>query len=386
MKIKKIRAIKLHIPTPVPKTKPRRPAWMQDTEVANPMSRYPKYKLLRTLWMPKWEQAACVVTAEDGTWGLGITSYSKPVIAIINDHFAPKLKGENCMATEKLWDMMYRLASPYSGSGLASYAISAVDLALWDLKGKLLKMPVYELLGGPARDEIFCYATGNDTDWHMELGFKATKLACPYGIADGLDALDKNEELVSKTRELIGSHVELMLDCWMAFDVEFAVRLAERLKPYQLKWLEDCLIPEDLDSFIEMRKRLPWQTLAAGEHWYTPLPFSFAVNHRVVDILQPDINWVGGVTACVKICHLAEAAGIAVVPHAGVNTPYGQHVCYAMPNIPLGECFVGSPPGVPLEEVVKVPGMSVPKKGYLTPSDAPGFGIEVNEEWRKLLG
>lgn len=141
MKIKKIRAIKLHIPTPAPKTKPRRPAWLQDTEVANPMSRYPKYKLLRTLWMPKWEQAACVVTAEDGTWGLGITSYSKPVIAIINDHFAPKLKGENCMATEKLWDMMYRLASPYSGSGLASYAISAVDLALWDLKGKLLKMP-----------------------------------------------------------------------------------------------------------------------------------------------------------------------------------------------------------------------------------------------------
>ena len=381
MMINHIRVAKLHIPTSAAKTKPRRPAWVQDAEVANPMSRYPKYKPHRALWRPPWEQVACVVTAEDGTWGLGITGYSKPVTAIINDHFAPKLEGENCLATEKLWDMMFRLASPYSSSGLASYAISAVDLALWDLKGKLLKMPVYELLGGPARDKISCYATGNDTDWHMELGFKATKLACPYGTADGLDALDKNEELVAKTRELIGPHVELMLDCWMAFDVEFAVRLAERLRPYQLKWLEDCLIPEDLDGFVEMRKRLPWQTLATGEHWYTPLPFSFAASHRMVDILQPDINWVGGVTACVKICHLAEAAGIAVIPHAGMNTPYGQHVCYAMPNIPWGECFVGSPPGVPLEEAAKVTGMSVPKNGYLIPSDAPGFGIEIKKEW-----
>lgn len=150
------------------------------------------------------------------------------MVAIINEHFAPLLVGEDCMATEKLWDMMSRLASPYSASGLASYAISAVDLALWDLKGKLLNKPVYELLGGPARDRISCYATGNDTDWYMELGFEATKLACPYGPADGLSGVGRNEELVSRTRELVGPSVELMLDCWMAFDVESAVRLAER--------------------------------------------------------------------------------------------------------------------------------------------------------------
>jgi L-rhamnonate dehydratase len=83
------------------------------------------------------------------------------------------------LATERLWDMIMRMASPYGSAGLTSYAISAVDLALWDLKGKLLGVPVYELAGGPAREDIFCYATGNDTDWHMELGFKGTKLACP---------------------------------------------------------------------------------------------------------------------------------------------------------------------------------------------------------------
>ncbi len=379
MKIKEIRAVPVVFPpAPESKVKPRRPSWVEGTEVANPMSRYPKYKPHRSLWRAPWHAVACVVTAEDGTWGLGMTGYGTPVASIINDHFAPLLVGENCLATEKLWDMMFRMASPYSASGLASYAISAVDLALWDLKGKLLQKPVYELLGGPARDKIFCYATGNDTDWYMELGFKATKLACPYGPADGLAALEKNEELVARARETIGPSVELMLDCWMAFDLEFAVRIVERLRPYNLKWFEDCLIPEDFQGFVEMRKRVPWQTLATGEHWYTPLPFFFAASNHVVDILQPDIQWVGGVTATVKICHIAEAAGISVIPHGGMNDAYGQHVCYAMPAIPWGEFFVGSAPGVPLKDATRrTPGMAVPENGYLVPNDAPGFGIEL---------
>jgi len=378
MKIKDIKAVPISTPPPAYLTQARRPSWFETAEVANPMSRYPKYKAHRNQWRPPWGEVACIVTAEDGTWGLGMTTHGAPVASIINDHLAPMLLDEDCMATEKLWDMMFRLASPYSSAGLASYAISAVDLALWDLKGKMLQRPVYELLGGPARDEIFCYATGNDTDWHMELGFQATKLAFPYGPADGLQALDQNEELVARTRELIGPSVELMLDCWMAFDVEFAVRLAERLRPYKLKWLEDCLMPEDFQGFAELRKRLPWQTLATGEHWYTPLPFLQAATNRVVDYLQPDVRWVGGVTATVKICHIAEAAGIAVIPHGGMNDSYGQHVSYAMPNVPWGECFVGTPLGVPLAEGThSTPGMSVPKNGYLVPSDAPGFGLEM---------
>lgn len=108
------------------------------------------------------------------------------------------------------------------------------------------------------------------------------------------------------------------------------------------------------------------------------MPFLSAVSNRVVDYLQPDIQWVGGVTATVKICHIAEAAGIAVIPHGGMNDAYGQHTCFAMPNIPWGEFFLGSPPGVPLSEAYRrTPGMSLPDNGYLVPSDAPGFGIEL---------
>ena len=352
----------------------RRPPWTKDAEVANPMSRYPRYKRLRASWTGNFSSVGCLVTADDGSWGFGTTGYGEMSIALINNHIGPLLEGENAMATDKLWDMMMRITSPYSPSGLASYAISAVDLALWDLKGRVLKAPVYEIAGGPARDRQFCYATGNDTDWHMELGFKATKLACPYGTADGLEALDKNEELVSKTRELIGPKIELMLDCWMAFDVEFAVRLAERLRPYHLKWMEDCLIPEDHSSHRALRERLPWQTLTTGEHWYTPYTFFEAAKDRVVDIFQPDIHWVGGFTACQRIAAIADAAGLEVICHAGMNTPYGQHWTYASTNSRWGEYFVGGGPGTPLEVTHNYPGMVVPKDGWCVPSDAPGFG------------
>ena len=352
----------------------RRPPWTKGAEVANPMSRYPRYKALRSSWNANLASVGCLVTADDGSWGFGTTGYGMPVISLINDHLGPLLVDENPMATEKIYDMLMRMASPYSPSGLASYAISAIDLALWDLKGRMLSMPVYELAGGAARDRQFCYATGNDTDWHMELGFEATKLACPYGTADGLSAIDRNEDFVGKTREFIGDKVELMLDCWMAFDVEFAVRLAERLRPYRLKWMEDCLIPENLSAHRALRERLPWQTLSTGEHWYTPYTFFDAARDRVVDIFQPDIHWVGGFTACQRIAGIADAAGLEVILHAGMNTPYGQHFTYASTNTRWGEYFVGGGPGVPLARTTGFPGMAVPKDGYAVVSDAPGFG------------
>ena len=115
------------------------------------MARYPAYRTRRASSGASWNRVGCVITAEDGTFGVGVTINGGPVVKVINDHFARHLVGENCMATEKVFDMMFRMATPYGSTGLASYAISAVDLALWDLKGKLLNRPVYELLGGLRR-------------------------------------------------------------------------------------------------------------------------------------------------------------------------------------------------------------------------------------------
>ena len=355
----------------------------------SPMDRY-NYDKNSKSWTANWDRVACLVTAEDGTWGLGITLHSGPVCSIINDHFSQLLIGENPMATEKLWDMMRRASSPYGTAGITSYAISAVDNAIWDLKGKLIGKPVYELLGGPVKNDIFCYAsntllkykTSDYIDWFLELGFKAVKVFLRHGPDEGISGLNKNIEIVAKTREQIGPDIELAVDSWMSSNIEYAVRLSEGLKPFKIKWLEDYMLPEDMDSYSKIRQRIPGQILATGEHWDNIHPFSDAAGRGLVDILQPVVQWVGGITASVRICHIAEAHGLTVIGHGGMNYPYGQHLAYSMPVIPWGERSEGvSPPGVPLEEMVVLPGTSVIKNGKVRPSDAPGFGIEVTQQW-----
>ena len=379
MKIEKIRAVHVDVPSQVT-TEGRRDPWTVGAEVANPMSRFPHYKPHRSLWGPKkWGAVWVQVIAEDGTYGLGQTSFGRPVAAIVDDHFGPVLEGESVFAIEKCSDMMFRMSKPYGSSGLASCAMSAVDLALWDLVGKLQEKPVYELLGGPTKDRIFCYATGNDTDWQLELGFRAVKLACPYGPVDGAEGLDANEALIEKTRDLVGDDVEVMLDCYMAFDVDYTIRLAQRLRPYGLKWIEEFLIPEDIDGHRAVREAVDWVSLASGEHFYSPYPYMRVIRDGSLDILQPDINWVGGLTVARKIAHAAEAAGLAVMLHGGGGNAYGQHFTYATSNSPWLECFVGSPPGVPLREVAP-PWQSIPEEGWLIPRETPGFGIEVEEQ------
>jgi L-rhamnonate dehydratase len=352
------------------------------------MERYPDVP--RASWSTPWKRTACVVTADDGTWGLGITINGGPVERVIKDHFAPVLTGQSCLATEKLWDIMQRISASYGTAGLASYAISAVDLALWDLKGKLLGRPVYELLGGPQKEQIFCYASNTDLSygtensiaWFLELGFRAVKLFVREGSEAGIVGIRRTEELVARTREQIGGDVELAVDAWMSLNVEHVVRLAEVLQPYRLKWLEDVLMPDDLESYGRLRQRLPGAILATGEHWYGIHPFAAAASRGLIDILQPDLAWVGGITAGIRICHLAEAHGQTVITHAGVNYPWGQHLALAMPAITWGERSEGvAPPGVPLEELTLLPGTVPIRNGQVRPSDAPGFGLEITREW-----
>jgi len=124
------------------------------------------------------------------------------------------------------------------------------------------------------------------------------------------------------------------------------------------------------------------QSIATGEHWYTAYPFAKAAAQGTVDIFQPDVLWVGGLTGALRICHVAEAFGLSVITHGGMNFPYGQHLAYATPSIPWGERSEGvAAPGVPLEEMTFLPGTAVIKDGYLIPSDAPGFGIDVDIAW-----
>ena len=378
MKITRVEVKSLELPARDPHAGRRRPGWLEQGPIANPLSRYRSASSNMLSWVPEWPDFLVVVTAEDGTQGVGPGRYGRPVAAVIREYLGPRVIGEPALATERLYDMLVRLCAPFGATGLASYAISGVDLALWDLKGKVLGKPVYQLIGGPARDFVECYATCGDADWAKELGFTAVKVPCRFGPIHGRGGLQRNFDSVAAARECLGDVADLMLDCWMALDVDYGVRLAESLRPLGLAWIEEMLRPEDFDGYAQLRTRLPWQKLATGEHWYTPFPFQHAASRRLVDILQPDIAWVGGLTPLLKICAIADAAGLAVIPHGGATTPYGQHAVFALPAIPLGEWYIATAPGVPLENGSLLPGTAVPRNGRLRPSDAPGFGVEIN--------
>jgi L-rhamnonate dehydratase len=383
VKLKQIRAVSVAIPREPPRTKPWREGWNTRAPRALPINKYPEFS--RELGripgaqtqVDIWVQAI----AEDGTYGLGVCSFGEPVAAIVDYVFAPLLEGRDALATELHNDLMWRAAQPAGATGHASVAQSGIDLALWDLRGKLLDQPVYRLLGGPVRDRIKCYATSDDLDWSLALGFEAFKVSNPVHYDAGTEGLNQLEAKIAEARETVGDDAELAFNPVMGFNVDFTVRLAERLRAYDLRWLEEPLPPWDLEGQVELRRRIPFMPIATGEHHHGRHAFRQLVERRAVDVIQPDMKWCGGLTEALKAYTLAEAAGLQTIPHFGANTPWGQHFSIAMPEAPLAEFWLGSDPGVPLMEVAQFPGVPVPDGGFVTPSDAPGFGFEIREEW-----
>ncbi len=383
MKIERIRAVRVNVPVISPRARARRPNWNTRAPRALPINKYPEFSTTHRR-MPGADTSDLLwvqVVAEDGTWGLGQTSFGQITAPVVDRHFAPLLEGRDCMALEYLNDLMWRSTQRFGSGGLAAAAQSAVDLALWDLKGKLLDQPVYRLLGGPCRERALCYATSDDVDWSVELGFRHFKVSNPVHYDMGIDGLNLAEQHIAAARDVVGSDAELMYNPVMSFNVEFAVRIAERLRPYGLRWLEEPLVPTDLEGHVELRRRVDWIPLATGEDHRGRWAFRQLVENRAVDVLQPDIMWCGGLSEAVKIYAIGEAAGLITIPHTGAGTPWGQHFAVSMPESPMAEFWMGSDPGVPLEQVCPIPGMPVPEDGYVTASDAPGFGMEIAEEW-----
>ena len=353
--------------------------WHYQFDHMNPLCTDLRYRGQASRFQPPWGEVMCVVTTNSGVWGLGMGSLAGVTAPLINDYLAPMLSGEPIEDRERLWEMMtVACGSHFGASGVASYAISAVDLALWDAAGKLADKPVYELLGTTDPQPVRCYATGSDLEWFGELGFEAFKLACPWG-PDTTTAIDQLVDLVGNGRELVGSSADLMLDCWAVQSVEHAISIGEAVRAFDIEWIEDMIYPEDWDGYSQVRSALPDHRLAAGERWYTDLPFLRAIECGWVDVLQPDPLWVGGVTPCRRVANAAATAGYDLALHCGANDSYGQHLSAALSGNLWAEMYIGCSRGSPLMNSYRAtPGMNLPLKGMLQPSDAPGFGIELS--------
>jgi len=356
--------------------------WIDD-HISTPMGRYPEYRASRqSFGLNVLGSLIVEIEADDGTIGFAVTTGGEPAAWIVEKHLARFVEGAKLTDIERIWDQMYFSTLFYGRKGLVVNAISGVDLALWDLLGKWRQEPVYQLLGGPVRDELIFYATGARPDAAQKLGFIGGKLPLHHGPAEGEAGLKQNLELLADMRSKVGPDFWLMYDCWMSLDVNYATKLATRgWEESGLKWVEEALPPDDYWGYAELRRNVPrGQLITTGEHEATRWGFRLLLEMECADIIQPDVGWCGGITELIKISALADARGVMVVPHG--SSVYSYHFVVTRHNSPFAE-FLMMAPGAD----VVVPMFSpllldepVPVNGRMVVPDRPGFGVRLNPE------
>lgn len=313
---------------------------------------YPEFARRGTPSAPARRGIAAIyveIETDDGPTGLFGPIFEETA-ALIRIKLAPYLVGRDPLAGELLWDILYR-QDRHARKGHQMMAISAVDCALWDLRGKVMGHPVYRLLGGPTRDRIACYASmlGHSHDaglvreraqWAVAQGFTAQKWFFRYGPSDGLEGMERNVELVRTVRAAVGPHVEIMLDAWMGWDATYTIRLLERIAEYRPRWMEEPVPPDRIGDFAAIR-RASTVPIATGEHEYTRWGFLQLLQADAVDVLQADPDWCGGISELTKICTLASAWGRQVFPH-GHSIHAAVHTIAAQPPsvCPMAEYLI----------------------------------------------
>jgi D-galactarolactone cycloisomerase len=326
------------------------------------------------------------ITTNEGLigYGEGVTPLAPQAAAAVVDHvFSPVLLGKDPVDTELIWAQLYGIQASSRGynRGYEMIAISAVDIALWDLKGKILGCPTYKLLGGKMREKIPVYATGlmladiqevlEIAKGYYELGFRAMKLKV------GIDP-KRDLESIRALRETFGPELKIMVDANGAFDAITAIQIGRKYQDLGVYWFEEPIPPEDIDAMARLKESLDIY-VAAGECEYNKWGFREIFERRAIDICQPDVGRAGGITECQKIATLAHAFNVHYAPHAwgGVLAiAASEHLAISQPNFLIFEFDKMSNP---LRDELAVAGL-IFKEGHLYVPDKPGLGIELDEK------
>jgi L-alanine-DL-glutamate epimerase-like enolase superfamily enzyme len=329
------------------------------------------------------------IFTDDGLVGVGNAALAPQATKkVIDVYLKDLLIGQNPWDSEFLWQHMYRRTMAFGRKGIGMAAISALDIAIWDILGKSAKQPVYRLLGGRTKLRIPVYASrlysselpqlAAEAKRYKDEGYKAMKLRFGWGPTDGADGMHKNVDLVRTVRETVGDGIDVMADAYMGWTLDYAKRMLPLLEQFNLRWLEEPVIPDDIHGYAELKSyaRIP---IAGGEHEFTVYGFRELLEARAVDYIQFDTNRVGGITQARKIAALAEAHSIPVIPHAGQMHNY--HVVMASLNSPMAEYF----PMVDVEvgnELFWYIFSGEPKAddGFIDlDENVPGLGLTINE-------
>jgi L-rhamnonate dehydratase len=330
------------------------------------------------------------IFTDNGLVGVGNAALAPPIAKqVIDLYLKPLLIGADPWDIEMLWQHMYRRTIAFGRKGIGMAAISAVDIALWDILGKSAKQPVYRLLGGRTKPRIPVYASrlysielselAAEAKRYKNDGYRAMKLRFGWGPTDGAAGMQRNIDLVRTVRQTVGDGIDVMADAYMGWTLDYAKRMLPLLEPFNLRWLEEPVIPDDIHGYAELKSyaRIP---IAGGEHEFTVYGFRDLLAVRAVDYIQFDTNRVGGITQARKIAALAESHSVPVIPHAGQMHNY--HVVMASLNSPLAEYF----PIVDVEVGNELfwyifDGEPKAKDGFIDlDENVPGLGLTVNEK------
>ena len=339
------------------------------------------------------EWLICEVETDEGTIGIGNAALAPQLVKkTIDTYLAPLVVGEDPFDFSYIWEKMYRRTHAWGRRGLGMVAISAVDIALWDILGKLTNKPVFKLLGGRTKEKIPVYASKlysqpiknlqQEAENYKKQGFTMFKMRFGWGPKDGSEGMKKNIDLVEAVREVIGYDTDLMLECYMGWNLDYSKRMIPKLVKYNPRWLEEPVIADDVNGYKELNNMnaIP---ISGGEHEFNLFGFKQLLDLNALSYIQYDNNRVGGFTIAQKINALAEAYQVPVIPHAGQMHNY--HLTMSNFNCPIAEYFPVNDVEVGNELFYYIfKGDPSPKDGYINLDDnTPGLGLSLTEEYKK---
>ena len=342
---------------------------------------------------PRW--IFIKISTDEGIegWGEMISGTKTDTVVAGAYELGKRIIGRNPFEIERIWQELHR--SFFRGGPINGTIVSGIEMALWDIKGKALNVPVYELLGGAARDKIMVYSwIGGDRPQDVakeaidrrDRGFKAIKMNATEEL-HYIDSFEKVQSVVDRVksiRDAVGFDLNIGVDFHGRVHKAMAKVLAKELEPYKLMFLEEVVLPENEEAFKEVAKHVV-TPLATGERLYSRWDFKNIIKEGIIDIIQPDIALCGGILETRKIAAMAEAFDIAVAPHA----PYGPIALAATlqldvctPNVFIQEQSLGIHynKGFDLLDFVKNKEIFQYKDGFLDLPTKPGLGLEIDEE------
>lgn len=335
------------------------------------------------------------VVTDEGITGVGTVGAALGnALYAIENHLKYVVLNQNPFDVEVIWERMFRESINYGRKGMAIEAISAIDIALWDIMGKATGQPVYNLLGGRTRQRIRAYASrlyatedldqlAAEAQVYLDQGFTAMKQRFGYGPREGLTGMQRNLELVRTVRQVIGPEIELAADAYMGWDVRYTICMVKMLEDagMNLAWVEEPVMPDDISGYAQIAAEVD-TLISGGEHEFTRYGFRELIERRAVDIVQLDVNRAGGITEARKIWAMAAAHDLPVIPHAGQMHNY--HLIISHMNSPITEYFP-PPEGIPDgNEMFWWLFKNEPRvqDGHITLPETPGMGLEIN--WDRI--